>query len=118
MLRRRLSSLASPAQAWVRPNAHDYLRDVLESRVYEVAVQTPLAPAPALSAALPGGCRLLLKREDMQPTFSFNLRGAHNKIAHLSAEQQQNGIVACAAGNHLEVPRAAIPWTGTARCPD
>jgi threonine dehydratase len=116
MLRRRLSSLASPAQAWVRPNAHDYLRDVLESRVYEVAVQTP--PAPALSAALPGGCRLLLKREDMQPTFSFNLRGAHNKIAHLSAEQQQNGIVACAAGNHLEVPRAAIPWTGTARCPD
>lgn len=62
MLRRRLSSLASP-RTWVRPGSHDYLKDVLESRVYDVAVQTPLQYVPALSAMLPNGCSLLLKRE-------------------------------------------------------
>jgi threonine dehydratase len=95
---------SSALPAWVRPGAHDYVRDILESRVYDVAMQTPLAPAPALSKTLPRGCRLLLKREDLQPTFSFSLRGAHNKIANLTALQRQNGIVACAAGNHLQVP--------------
>lgn len=104
MLRRRLSALAS-APAWVRPGAHDYLKDVLESRVYDVAQQTPLQHAPALSSALPGCCNLFLKREDMQPTFSFNLRGAYNKIAHLTPLQKQRGVVAIAAGNHLQVRR-------------
>ncbi|KAF4320142.1 hypothetical protein BBO99_00005258 [Phytophthora kernoviae] len=101
MLRRRLSSLASKP-SWVRPGSYDYLREVLESRVYDVATQTPLQLAPALSNALPGNCRLFLKREDMQPTFSFNLRGAYNKIANLTQSQREKGIVACAAGNHLE----------------
>lgn len=87
---------------WVRPGVHDYLRDVLESRVYDVAVQTPLQYAPSLSKSLPENCRLYLKREDMQPTFSFNLRGAYNKIAHLTPEQRSKGVVACSAGNHLQ----------------
>ncbi|KAG6957068.1 hypothetical protein JG687_00010208 [Phytophthora cactorum] len=101
MLRRGLSSLTAKP-SWVRPGSHDYLREVLESRVYDVAVQTPLQLAPALTQSLPGNCRLFLKREDMQPTFSFNLRGAYNKIANLTQAQREKGIVACAAGNHLE----------------
>uniref|UniRef100_A0AAV1UV99 Threonine dehydratase n=1 Tax=Peronospora matthiolae TaxID=2874970 RepID=A0AAV1UV99_9STRA len=101
MLRRRLSSLAAKP-AWVRPGSYDYLRGVLESRVYDVAIQTPLQLAPALTQSLPGNCRLFLKREDMQPTFSFSVRGAYNKIASLTPAQREKGIVACAAGNHLE----------------
>ncbi|KAI9982954.1 hypothetical protein PInf_006805 [Phytophthora infestans] len=101
MLRRCLSSLTTKP-SWVRPGSHDYLREVLESRVYDVVVQTPLQLAPALTQSLPGNCRLFLKREDMQPTFSFNLRGAYNKIANLTQAQRERGIVACAAGNHLE----------------
>ena len=58
------------------------LHDVLTSRVYDVARETPLDPAPKLSARL--GNDVLLKREDLQPVFSFKLRGAYNKIAHLS----------------------------------
>ncbi|CAI5700417.1 unnamed protein product [Peronospora effusa] len=101
MFRRGLSSLiAKPS--WVRPGSYDYLREVLESRVYDVAIQTPLQLAPALTQSLPGDCRLFLKREDMQPTFSFSVRGAYNKIANLTPAQRKKGIVACAAGNHLE----------------
>ena len=59
----------------------DYLERILKARVYDVAVETPLEPAPSLSARL--GNRVLLKREDMQPVFSFKLRGAYNKMAHL-----------------------------------
>ncbi|KAI9916349.1 hypothetical protein PsorP6_018122 [Peronosclerospora sorghi] len=101
MIRRGYSSL-TPASSWVRPGSYDYLREVIESRVYDVAIQTPLQHAPGLTQSLPGNCRLFLKREDMQPTFSFNLRGAYNKIAHLTPAQREKGIVACAAGNHLE----------------
>ncbi|KAJ0404650.1 hypothetical protein P43SY_009863 [Pythium insidiosum] len=100
--RRALSSDAAAASlSWARPDAVDYLKEVLESRVYDAAVATPLQPAPSLSAAL-GVRRLLLKREDLQPTFSFNLRGAHNKMAQLSPAQRARGVVACAAGNHLQ----------------
>lgn len=62
MLHRRLSVLAK-APSWVRPGSHDYLKDIIESRVYDVAVQTPLQHAPSLSSALPGNCSLYLKRE-------------------------------------------------------
>jgi len=61
----------------------DYLERILTARVYDVAVETPLELAPALSRRL--GNTLLLKREDMQPVFSFKLRGAYNKMANLSA---------------------------------
>lgn len=63
MFRRRLTTLASATPAWVRPGSHDYLKEVLESRVYDVAHQTPLMPAPSLSKTLPGNCSLYLKRE-------------------------------------------------------
>ena len=59
----------------------DYLERVLKARVYDVALQTPLELAPGLSRRL--GNRLLLKREDLQPVFSFKLRGAYNKMANL-----------------------------------
>lgn len=62
MLRRRLSVLAK-APSWVRPGSHDYLKDIIESRVYDIAVQTPLQHAPSLSSTLPGNCSLYLKRE-------------------------------------------------------
>lgn len=73
-----------------------YLRLILTSRVYEVVDETPLTPALNLSNRLE--CRVLLKREDLQPVFSFKLRGAYNKMAHLSEEQRWRGVVACSAG--------------------
>ena len=62
----------------------DYLERILNARVYDVAIETPLDFAPGLSARI--GNRVLLKREDLQPVFSFKLRGAYNKIVHLSKE--------------------------------
>ena len=59
----------------------DYLEKILNARVYDVAIETPLESAPILSART--GNRILLKREDMQPVFSFKLRGAYNKIAQI-----------------------------------
>ncbi len=65
----------------------DYLERILKARVYDVAVETPLDPAPGLSARLDN--RILLKREDMQPVFSFKLRGAYNKMVNLPASKAQ-----------------------------
>ena len=78
----------------------EYLKRILNARVYEVAEETPLDPAPALSARL--GNRVLLKREDMQPVFSFKLRGAYNKMANLSAEERARGVICASAGNHAQ----------------
>jgi threonine dehydratase len=78
----------------------ELLRDVLTSRVYDVARETPLDPAPRLSARL--GNEILLKREDLQPVFSFKLRGANNRIAHLTAEERSRGVIAASAGNHAQ----------------
>ena len=78
----------------------DYLERILTARVYDVAVETPLELAPALSGRL--GNTLLLKREDMQPVFSFKLRGAYNKMANLSAAQRRRGVIAASAGNHAQ----------------
>jgi threonine dehydratase len=76
------------------------LRDVLTSRVYDVARETPLDGAPRLSERLEN--EVLLKREDLQPVFSFKLRGAYNRIAHLSDEERASGIIAASAGNHAQ----------------
>jgi threonine dehydratase len=73
---------------------------VLTSHVYDVARETPLEPAPRLSRRL--GAAVLLKREDLQPIFSFKLRGAHNRIAHLTAAERAAGVVAASAGNHAQ----------------
>jgi threonine dehydratase len=69
-----------------------YLKRILTAKVYDVARESPLEEAPLLTARL--GNRLLLKREDMQDVFSFKLRGAYNKMAHLSAEQLARGVIA------------------------
>ncbi len=78
----------------------DYLERILRARVYDVAVETPLELAPNLSARLDN--RLLLKREDMQPVFSFKLRGAYNKMAHLPPGALRRGVIAASAGNHAQ----------------
>ena len=76
------------------------LHDVLTSRVYDVARETPLDAAPGLSRRLDN--RVLLKREDLQPVFSFKLRGAYNKIAHLTPTERSRGIITASAGNHSQ----------------
>jgi len=77
-----------------------YLKRILTARVYDVARETPLEDAPQLSARI--GNRLLLKREDMQDVFSFKLRGAYNKMAHLTEDQLARGVIAASAGNHAQ----------------
>ena len=79
---------------------NDYLERILKARVYDVAIQSPLEPAPALSRRL--GNRLLLKREDLQPIFSFKLRGAYNKMANLPRAKLAKGVIASSAGNHAQ----------------
>lgn len=77
-----------------------YVKKILAAPVYDLAVRTPLQAAPALSALL--GNTLLLKREDLQPTFSFKIRGAYNKLVQLSDEQKARGVVTASAGNHAQ----------------
>jgi threonine dehydratase len=78
----------------------DYLEKILNAQVYDVAVETPLDFAPNLSARI--GNAILFKREDMQPVFSFKLRGAYNKIARLSPERLKRGVICASAGNHAQ----------------
>lgn len=78
----------------------EMLKKILTSRVYEAAVETPLEEVTGLSATFHN--RVLLKREDQQPVFSFKIRGAYNKIAHLSDEEKQRGVLAASAGNHAQ----------------
>jgi threonine dehydratase len=80
--------------------ARDYLEEILKASVYDVAVETPLELAAGLSRRLRS--RLLLKREDLQPIFSFKLRGAYNKMARLEPEARAQGVVAASAGNHAQ----------------
>ena len=80
--------------------AIDYLARILNARVYDVAVETPLDRAPLLSARL--GNELFLKREDLQPVFSFKIRGAYNKMAALDARALARGVIAASAGNHAQ----------------
>jgi threonine dehydratase len=94
--------------------SNDYLERILKARVYDVAVETPLEPAPRLSARL--GNNVLFKREDLQAVFSFKLRGAYNKIAHLSETAAQRGVICASAGNHaqgvaLAAKRRGVPAT-------
>ena len=82
------------------PTVEQILRLVLTSRVYDVCRETPLEHAPRLSARL--GAAVLFKREDLQPVFSFKLRGAYNRIAHLEGAERARGIIAASAGNHAQ----------------
>jgi threonine dehydratase len=76
------------------------IHEVLRSRVYDVARETPLDLAPRLSARL--GNTILLKREDQQPVFSFKLRGAYNRMAHLTQAERERGVITASAGNHSQ----------------
>lgn len=79
---------------------HTYIKRILNAHVYDVAQETPLETMRALSARLNN--HILLKREDLQPVFSFKLRGAYNKMNQLSKEALERGVVAASAGNHAQ----------------
>ncbi|WP_075184856.1 threonine ammonia-lyase, biosynthetic [Teredinibacter haidensis] len=77
-----------------------YLKRILNARIYDLAVETPLDAAPLISDRTNN--QVLLKREDLQPVFSFKIRGAYNKLLQLSEEQRAGGVVAASAGNHAQ----------------
>ena len=79
---------------------HDYPKKILSARVYDVAIESPLDPMPRLSQRL--GAEVLLKREDLQPVFSFKLRGAYNKIVNIAPDIRAKGIITASAGNHAQ----------------
>jgi len=78
----------------------NYVDRILKAKVYDVAVETSLEAAPRLSRRLDN--RVLFKREDLQPVFSFKIRGAYNKIAQLSPISAQRGVICASAGNHAQ----------------
>jgi threonine dehydratase len=80
--------------------ASPYIERILKARVYDVAIESPLEEAPRLSRRL--GNQVLLKREDLQPVFSFKIRGAYNRIAHLSEATAKRGVICSSAGNHAQ----------------
>jgi threonine dehydratase len=79
---------------------HKYIEKILRARVYDVAVETPLDRAPRISRRLEN--EVYLKREDLQPVFSFKLRGAYNKMVGLTDEARNKGVIAASAGNHAQ----------------
>jgi threonine dehydratase len=83
-----------------RAVANPYIERILKARVYDVAIESPLEEATRLSRRL--GNHVLLKREDLQPVFSFKLRGAYNRIAHLAEHAARRGVVCASAGNHAQ----------------
>ncbi|MDO7651140.1 MAG: pyridoxal-phosphate dependent enzyme, partial [Gammaproteobacteria bacterium] len=77
-----------------------YLDLIANSKVYDVATNTPISYAANISTKL--GNDVFLKREDMQPIFSFKIRGAYNKIANLTPQQKKRGVITASAGNHAQ----------------
>ena len=77
-----------------------YVKEILNARVYEVAHETPLELAPSLTRKLDN--RIWLKREDLQPVFSFKLRGAFNRMSQLSEDERLRGVITASAGNHAQ----------------
>ncbi|WP_310384628.1 threonine ammonia-lyase, biosynthetic [Roseateles sp.] len=96
----KISAAAQPALPALIPSDNSYLQRILNARVYDVAVETSLTAAKNLSKRI--GNKVLLKREDEQPVFSFKLRGAYNKMAHLSPEALAKGVICASAGNHAQ----------------
>lgn len=92
-------------------SALDYLIRILNAKVYDVAIETSLAHASLLSAKT--GNKVLIKREDEQPVFSFKLRGAYNKMVHLTERQLAVGVVAASSGNHAQGVALAAQKLGT-----
>ena len=90
--------MPSPKNKSLQPA--DYLKKILTARVYDVAQESALEVAQNLSRRLHN--TVLLKREDQQPVFSFKLRGAYNKMAHLTPAQLKKGVICASAGNHAQ----------------
>jgi len=88
-----------------------YFKNILLAKVYDVAKETPLDYAPCLSKKL--GQHIWLKREDLQPVFSFKLRGAYNKIRQLSEKELSRGVIAASAGNHAQGVALSASHLGT-----
>ena len=88
----------------------DYLQKILRARVYDVAVETPLEKAENLSKR--ENNNIFLKREDLQPVFSFKLRGAYNKMSQLSKEQLSKGVITSSAGNHAQGVALSASYLG------
>ncbi|KAL8726728.1 MAG: hypothetical protein Q9166_006523 [cf. Caloplaca sp. 2 TL-2023] len=119
--RKSAASASLPPELLRSDGFPDYLRLILISRVYDVVKETPLTPAINLSNRLE--CKVLLKREDLQPVFSFKLRGAYNKMANINENDRWKGVVACSAGNHaqgvaysarqLKIPATIVMPSGT-----
>ncbi|PVH97933.1 threonine dehydratase-like protein [Periconia macrospinosa] len=116
------SRVKAVPEAFCLPNGYpDYMKLILTSKVYEVVKETPLTHATNLSNRLE--CNVMLKREDLQPVFSFKLRGAYNKMAHLDKKERWKGVIACSAGNHaqgvaysarhLRIPATIVMPSGT-----
>ena len=78
----------------------DYFKMSLKARIYDLAVETPLMLAKNMSHKYSN--HIYLKREDMQPVFSFKLRGAYNRMQHLTEDERRRGVIACSAGNHAQ----------------
>src|SRR5690606_25685664 len=78
----------------------DYLKRILTARVYDAAIETSLQHAPLISARIQN--KVMLKREDEQPVFSFKLRGAYNRMANLTPAERKRGVIAASAGNHAQ----------------
>src|SRR5690606_26398957 len=96
----RRASYDRPAMKKAALQPEDYLKKILTARVYDVAVESALEPARNLSRRLHN--KVLLKREDQQPVFSFKLRGANNKMAHLERAQLERSVICASAGNHAQ----------------
>ena len=77
-----------------------YIKKILKARVYDAAIETPLDEAKVLSKRI--GNKVLFKREDLQPVYSFKLRGAYNKMAQLSDAERNVGVITASAGNHAQ----------------
>ncbi len=106
---RNTRASGKPSKKGLQPA--DYLKKILTARVYDVAVESSLEPAKILSQRLNNA--VLLKREDQQPVFSFKLRGAYNKMAHLSPAQLKKGVICASAGNHAQGVALSAQKLGT-----
>ena len=89
-----------------------YLKRILDARIYDLAIETPLESVPLISIRT--GNNVLLKREDLQPVFSFKIRGAYNKLRLLSEEARNVGVIAASAGNHAQGLALAAKHMGVA----
>lgn len=95
-----LQTAASGSAPAVDVGDAGYLKRINAARVYDVAIETPLMEAPQVSQRISN--RIFLKREDMQPVHSFKLRGAYNRMAHLTPEERNRGVICASAGNHAQ----------------